>query len=242
MPRRDDPQPLARAHRLELALRERDPIGVLDAIERYRRGRGEAGFGERAFEDRIDVGVGLEEGGEPRAGPRGGSAPGSPKTARSTGVPASASVTSIASAPRTSSASPSPSAWRPSIARDSRCQDIRRCGSFLGMFHPVGSFLDHGSTASAWIDFNAAIFSSRKWMLTPPRMNGRVVHELLVQGDVGLYPLDHHLGEGDAHACDRLLAGVAVGDQLAHERVVVRRDVVVGVDVRVVADAGATAT
>ena len=76
-------------------------------------------------------------------------------------------------------------------------------------------------------------------MLVPPLDELRVDHQLAVQRDVGLDALDHHLRQRDAHARDRLLARVAVGDELADHRVVVRRHEVVGVDVRVDADAGA---
>ena len=65
-----------------------------------------------------------------------------------------------------------------------------------------------------------------------------VVQQLLVQQDVGLDALDDHLGQRDAHARDRLLAIVAVRDDLADHRVVVRRHEVVLVCVRVDADAG----
>ena len=58
-------------------------------------------------------------------------------------------------------------------------------------------------------------------------------------GMLVLMPLDHHLRQRDAHARDRLLARVAVRDDLADHRVVVRRHEVVLVRVRVDADAGA---
>src|SRR5688572_5820790 len=66
-----------------------------------------------------------------------------------------------------------------------------------------------------------------------------VVERLAVQRDVGLDPLDHHLGEGDAHTTHRLLAARAVGDHLAYHRVVVRRHRVALIDVRVDPDARA---
>src|SRR5436305_702112 len=68
---------------------------------------------------------------------------------------------------------------------------------------------------------------------------GGVVHELLVKGYVGLDAFDHHLGERNAHARDSLLTGIAVGEQLADQRVVMRWHVVVRVDMRVVPDARA---
>src|SRR5579883_661146 len=66
----------------------------------------------------------------------------------------------------------------------------------------------------------------------------RMGEDLLVQRYVGLDPLDHHLGERVAHARDRGLSRVAVGDQLADHRIVVGRYVVAGVDVAVDAHAG----
>ena len=66
-----------------------------------------------------------------------------------------------------------------------------------------------------------------------------VEQELLVQRDVRLDAAHHHLGQRDAHPRDRLLARVAVRDDLADHRVVVRRHEVVGVRVRVDADARA---
>ena len=66
-----------------------------------------------------------------------------------------------------------------------------------------------------------------------------VEHQLLVQRDVGLDAFDEHLGQRDAHPADGLVAGVAVGDQLADHRVVVLRHGVAVVHVGVDADAGA---
>ena len=66
-----------------------------------------------------------------------------------------------------------------------------------------------------------------------------IEHQLLVQRDVGLDAFDQHFGQGDAHAADGLVAGVAVGDQLADHRVVVLRHGVAVVHMGVDADAGA---
>src|SRR5690606_4225688 len=60
-----------------------------------------------------------------------------------------------------------------------------------------------------------------------------VHHQFPVQGDIGLYAFDHHFGEGDFHAPDGLLAGGAVGDDLAYHRIVVGRHIVAIIDVRV---------
>mmetsp|Transcript_16628 Transcript_16628/g.27222 ORF Transcript_16628/g.27222 Transcript_16628/m.27222 type:complete len:314 (+) Transcript_16628:135-1076(+) len=67
----------------------------------------------------------------------------------------------------------------------------------------------------------------------------RVGHQLAVQRDVGLDALDHRLAQRDAHACQGLIAGVAVDDDLADHAVVVRRHEVVRVGMRVHAHAGA---
>ena len=63
-----------------------------------------------------------------------------------------------------------------------------------------------------------------------------VAHDPLVQRDGGLDPLDDEEVERPLDARDRLLAVAAVGDQLGHQRVVVRRHDVVLVDVGVDAD------
>src|SRR5262245_43955232 len=59
---------------------------------------------------------------------------------------------------------------------------------------------------------------------------GGVEHELLVQRQVGLDAFDDHLRERDAHARDRLLARVAVGDHLGDQRIVVGRNEIAVVD------------
>ena len=70
-------------------------------------------------------------------------------------------------------------------------------------------------------------------------LEGRVVADFLVQRHIGFDAFDHHLRERVLHARDGGLARVAVGDDLADERVVVRRHVVAAVDVAVDPDAGA---
>src|SRR5579871_5936744 len=69
-------------------------------------------------------------------------------------------------------------------------------------------------------------------------LEGGVIEDLLMERDVGLDALDHHLRERVLHAGDGGLARIAVRDDLADEGVVVRRHVVAGVDVTVHADAG----
>src|SRR5579872_4375760 len=56
---------------------------------------------------------------------------------------------------------------------------------------------------------------------------------------VGLDALDHHFRQSVLHACNGRLAVFAIGDDLAHQRVVVGRYVVTGVDMTVHAHAGA---
>ena len=55
----------------------------------------------------------------------------------------------------------------------------------------------------------------------------------------GFNAFDAQLGQGPLHAGDRLVARRLVDDQLADHRVVVGRDGVAGVGVRIPADAGA---
>src|SRR5690606_38524255 len=66
-----------------------------------------------------------------------------------------------------------------------------------------------------------------------------VAHDPLLQRDVGLDAVDHHLAQRHAHAADCGLAVRAVHDQLADHRVVVRRHAVTLVDVGVHAHARA---
>ena len=61
----------------------------------------------------------------------------------------------------------------------------------------------------------------------------------LLQRDIGLDAFDHHLAERHAHACDRGFAIAAVHDQLADHRIIVGRDAVTVVDMRIDAHAGA---
>src|SRR5690606_11789801 len=64
-----------------------------------------------------------------------------------------------------------------------------------------------------------------------------VAGQVAVQRDVGLDAVDHDLVQGIAHACHGFVAGATVADQLADQRVVVRRHRVAAVQVRVDADA-----
>src|SRR5690606_35674431 len=60
-----------------------------------------------------------------------------------------------------------------------------------------------------------------------------IAYQLPVQWGVGLDAVDHQLVQGIAHPRQRLVTGGAVGDQLADQRVVVRRYLVTAVQVRV---------
>jgi hypothetical protein len=80
VPGRHDPQALARADRLELALRERDPVGVLDAVD---RGGASAGLASAsAARARLGV-VTVREERATRARGQASVRAGSPNTARS---------------------------------------------------------------------------------------------------------------------------------------------------------------
>ncbi len=67
----------------------------------------------------------------------------------------------------------------------------------------------------------------------------RVVHQLLMQRDIGVDAFHHHLGQRGAHAGDGLLTRVAVSDDLADHGIVIGRDEIVVVHMRIDADAGA---
>ena len=73
----------------------------------------------------------------------------------------------------------------------------------------------------------------------PAGLESAVGEDALLQRDVGLDAVDDHFAERDAHARDRGRAVAAVHDQLADHRIVVRRNAVAVVDVRVHAHAGA---
>ena len=66
-----------------------------------------------------------------------------------------------------------------------------------------------------------------------------VAEDPAMERDRGLDSLDDQLVEGPPHDGERLVAGRGVDDQLADERVVVGRDRVADLDVRVPADARA---
>src|SRR5262245_29226064 len=65
----------------------------------------------------------------------------------------------------------------------------------------------------------------------------RILHQVDVQRQVSLYTFHDGFAQCYRHARYRLLAAVAVGDELADERVVVRWHEIVVIDVRVNADA-----
>src|SRR6185312_4168403 len=73
----------------------------------------------------------------------------------------------------------------------------------------------------------------------PAGVETAVREDALLQRQVGLDAFEHHLGERDAHARDRGVAVAAVHDELADHRIVVRRNAIAVVDVRVDAHAGA---
>src|SRR5579883_1591919 len=65
-----------------------------------------------------------------------------------------------------------------------------------------------------------------------------VAEDAAVEGERGLDAFDHQFVEGPAHGSDGLVAVHGMDDQLADERVVVGRDAVTDLDVRVPAHAG----
>ena len=66
-----------------------------------------------------------------------------------------------------------------------------------------------------------------------------VQQQILVQPNIRLYPLHRHFGQRDAHAAQRLLPRCAIGNDLANERIVVGRNEIALVDVRIDTNAGA---
>src|SRR6185437_8858413 len=68
----------------------------------------------------------------------------------------------------------------------------------------------------------------------------RVVEDLLMERDVRADAFDHHFRERVLHARNGRFPSIAVRDDLADERVIVRRYVVARVDMAVDADSGAT--
>src|SRR5574343_648931 len=141
--------------------------------------------------------------------------PGSPNCGFSSAVPASASSIEADSAPASISASHNGSACSASESRVTFCQAILLLHFVFGR-QLVLQIMDAGAALD----------------------EAGVEHQFLVQRDVGLDPLDGHLGQCDAHPANRLLAGIAVGDDLGDHRIVVRRHAVALIDVRIDADAG----
>src|SRR5690606_31005034 len=69
-------------------------------------------------------------------------------------------------------------------------------------------------------------------------VEGGISEQIAMQRHIGVDAFHHHFRQRDLHACDRLLAGIAIGDQLAYHRVVVRRHDIVLVGVGIDTDAG----
>src|SRR5207344_377821 len=134
---------------------------------------------------------------------------------------AAASATSTDAAPCARSASASGSAAAASTATTRASQR-----------NAPASRLSLGSALRGLRELLLEIVDAR-----PAAQETRVDEELLVQRNVRLDAFDHHLRQRDPHPPDRLIARRAVGDDLADQRVVVRRDDVALVDVRVHADA-----
>src|SRR5688572_10829834 len=150
--------------------------------------------------------------------------PGS-STARSFGGAASASSSVTDSAPRSISAfsarDSSSARTRSESSRNGIVVANRRSGEpdrfFLALRQPLFEVMDVGAAL----------------------LEAQVGHDPALQRNVGLDAVDDHLAQRDAHAGDRLRTRRAVHDQLADHRVVVRRDLVALVDVRIDAHARA---
>src|SRR5690606_23091575 len=137
--------------------------------------------------------------------------PGSPKSACSAAVMASASSTEVLNASSASSASPTGSTAASGTSSTSSNKDpawgrVSWGGcSALTLRQPLFEVVDVGAAGH----------------------EVGVDHDLAVQRDVGLDALDHHFTERGAHARQRLLARVAVHDDLADHGVVVGRHEIV---------------
>src|SRR5580765_6309122 len=149
--------------------------------------------------------------------------PGSPNNACSSAVPAAASVTSTEIAPHSSSTSDSASTraastvkltasqaiQAPAATRETLRADAAVCGkSAVSIALPVGA--------------NVRLFRLGEFLLEivnagAAAQKRRVAHQFRVQRQIRLDALDHRLRQRDAHARNRLLAGVAVRDQLADQ-------------------------
>src|SRR5262245_41257949 len=138
--------------------------------------------------------------------------PGSPNSGSSVSLSAAASSTLTDNAPAASSASDSGSAAAASTwITNSRSIT---CASALGDLLGREAFLEVVDAGAALQEF-------------------LVEHQIPVQGDVGENAFDDHFRQRNAHAGDRLRARVAVADQLADHRVVVRWHEVTRVGVRI---------
>src|SRR5690606_30437787 len=125
----------------------------------------------------------------------GGGMPGSPNKACSASVMASASSTDTLNASSASKASPTTSmaASGTTITSSKGGPPAAAAVSALTLGQPLFEVVDVGAAGHEL----------------------RVHHQFAVQGDVGLDALDHRFGQRRAHARQRLLAGVAVHDELA---------------------------
>src|SRR5690348_11282962 len=145
--------------------------------------------------------------------------PGS-KIARSSGVSASASSKVMESAPDSSSAASA----RACCSAESVSESSRKA---IGSRQREALLFALRDPLFQIMDVLAAV------------LEPAVVHDPLLQRDVGFDAVDHHLGKRDAHARDRGFAVAAVHDQLADHGIVVGRNLVAIVEVRINAHARA---
>src|SRR5690349_15241875 len=126
--------------------------------------------------------------------------PGSPNRGFSASVPSSASSTDTDSAPASISASDNASACSRATSMTISVQLILLLTCLRHLCQTLFQIVNVGAA------FDEA----------------RVYHQLAVQRNVGRNAFDDHFRQRDLHAADRLLAGCAVGNDLADHRIVVR--------------------
>src|SRR5512143_1808606 len=159
---------------------------------------------------------------------------GSPNSGVSSTVPASASSSDTDSAPVSIRESDSGSACLESTRMRTDCQDIACLDAEVKGWAPKALPLPPRGIRFFLCQLVLQIMNAGA-----AGDEGGVVHQFLVQRDVALDAFDDHFHQRAAHAGDGLVAAVAVGDQLADHRVVVRRHVIAVIHVRVDTDAGA---
>src|SRR6266404_7748010 len=149
-----------------------------------------------------------------------GSSPGSAKMGCSSRCKSAASSTLTDQAPACSSASDSASAHPASASTTNSVKPAGRSPSGSGG-------VDGGQTVLKIMDAGAALDELF------------VKHQLAMKRNVRKNAFHDHLGQRDPQAGDRLVAVVPVADQLADQRIIVRRNEIAGVGVGIDPHAGA---